>query len=292
MLLVKMLLVTGLLCAALVTHVKAVQSVTCGVSQYRDAGVVQSRIISGHDARPNEFPWQVSLQMRGRHGCGGMVLNERFILTAAHCLRGGPLNAYRVVAGAHNVSTIECSQQKVSIDKARIHPEYDDPTNFGDIAVLKLKKPLTLSKDVMPACLPEKCHSSYIGLNAVISGWGVMYDFEDEHFVRPDILQYTPIKIKPFKFCADYARGQPSQKVLQQDIYCLSSVTPGSSESACYGDSGGPLVAKDGDRWLLLGVTSGAIRRGDDPYCIRGAPFFYKSVPYHMEWIHEKMAEM
>jgi secreted trypsin-like serine protease len=43
------------------------------------------RIVGGQDAKPNEFPWQISLQYGGSHVCGGSVLDSGLVITAAHC---------------------------------------------------------------------------------------------------------------------------------------------------------------------------------------------------------------
>ena len=45
------------------------------------------QIVGGVEAIPNSWPWMVSLRnRRGRHYCGGSILNDRWIITTADCL--------------------------------------------------------------------------------------------------------------------------------------------------------------------------------------------------------------
>lgn len=61
------------------------QEVRCaGCGDRNDA----SRIVGGKPANANEFPWMVRLSYFNRFYCGGMLINDRYVLTAAHCVKG------------------------------------------------------------------------------------------------------------------------------------------------------------------------------------------------------------
>ena len=49
---------------------------------------VKGRIVNGQEARPHSWPWQVSLQVEGWHFCGGTLINEQWVVSAAHCEGG------------------------------------------------------------------------------------------------------------------------------------------------------------------------------------------------------------
>lgn len=285
-----MLWVTAALCAALVASAQgttpcdasAFDRETCGMSPYTDAGASQSRIFYGETARPGEFPWQVALQYNGSHFCGGTILNRKFILTAAHCVQMKDKSYYSVVAGIHNSSDTGSNVQTVRAMAIKPHPNYSRCNNFGDIAVVKLQSPLVLSEKVAPACFPDKPASSYIGKDAIISGWGLM-NFEER---KPaEILQFTHFEVMPHEFCEDVAEEKCMGHFLTPDTYCVADAR--GNYSACYGDSGGPLVVNEDGRWVNIGVTS----FGFDS-CNNGAPNGYKSVPHHADWIRQQVEEM
>lgn len=288
-----MLSVISVLVTAVAVCVTAGETESCGTSPYPDAGMSMSRIINGRDARPNEFPWQVSMQHRNRHFCGGTVLSERFVLTAAHCVAGGYryMCSMSVLAGAHNKSADELTQQRVNFKNITIFPGWDRRTTRGDIAVVELDSSLTLSETTVAACLPDRPHACYVGEEAVISGWGAAYQDEDKEFTHPDLLQYARIQIKPLKFCADFAENTTMTHYVQPDMFCLSGTGYARNRSACHGDSGGPLAVKDGNKWVILGATTFGFTFGGLKGCIQGAPFFYRSVPYYASWIREQMQQ-
>uniref|UniRef100_A0A2S2Q3B9 Coagulation factor IX n=1 Tax=Sipha flava TaxID=143950 RepID=A0A2S2Q3B9_9HEMI len=87
-------------------------SVPCGVQgRNRLSKSESSRIVGGENSSPGEFPWQISLQLitgwTARHICGGSVINEKWVLTAAHCVYGLSKDLLSVVAGKHDLYTPE-----------------------------------------------------------------------------------------------------------------------------------------------------------------------------------------
>uniref|UniRef100_A0A4W5KQ14 trypsin n=1 Tax=Hucho hucho TaxID=62062 RepID=A0A4W5KQ14_9TELE len=104
------------------------------------AGASESGIVGGKIAKPHSRPYMVSLQHRGRHVCGGMLIRKDFVLTSAHCL----MNAYplTVVLGAHNLTEEEKkSRQERKVSHYHRHPLHQNITQFSyDIMLLKLEK--------------------------------------------------------------------------------------------------------------------------------------------------------
>ncbi|XP_068847213.1 granzyme B-like isoform X4 [Capricornis sumatraensis] len=93
-------------------------------------------IIGGHEAKPHSRPYMAYLQSWNqdvRRRCGGFLVREDFVLTAAHC-HGSSI---KVTLGAHNIKQQERTQQVIGVRRAICHPEYN-PKNFSnDIMLLK-----------------------------------------------------------------------------------------------------------------------------------------------------------
>ncbi|CAL8078739.1 unnamed protein product [Orchesella dallaii] len=135
-------------------------------------------IVNGKDAEKNEFPWQVSLQLHSKssHRCGGSILNDRYILTAAHCLYR---NAYtskqkmKIIVGDYILDTEKDGEhEEFEIEKIIVHYNYK-PTesHINDIAVIKLKETIKFNDKVQPICLPSEGTEVY-NKSAIVSGWG------------------------------------------------------------------------------------------------------------------------
>merc|ERR1711917_172487 len=118
------------------------------------------KIVGGEEAEPHEFPWQGSLRRKSDnfHFCGGSVLNENTVVSAAHCtvIWDSP-DEVVVVAGEHNNLVDEGTEQTVGVSRLIVHESYGSPKGFeNDIALWSLSEPLTLTDAVQPVPLPEK----------------------------------------------------------------------------------------------------------------------------------------
>ncbi|MPC10278.1 Serine proteinase stubble [Portunus trituberculatus] len=118
-----------------------------------------TRIVGGTEAERNEFPWQVSLQYVSNwythHICGGTVIDQRWIMTAAHCTHIYQSYQLIVVAGEHNLKRKHGEEQTRNIETMIEHPQYNARTQEYDMAMIKLSQPLILDGvTVSPICLP------------------------------------------------------------------------------------------------------------------------------------------
>lgn len=86
--------------------------------------------------------------------CGGTLVDERHIITAAHCILSKDVNDYKVVLGDHNLDSVENTEQRVGVTKIMVHPSYIPKVN-NDIAVLELSRNAILTNFIIPACLPK-----------------------------------------------------------------------------------------------------------------------------------------
>lgn len=111
------------------------------------------RIVNGFQAKPHSFPWAVSLQYKGAHDCGGVIIDQWNILTAAHCLDyPNDLGNYLVRIGAHDRTS---SGQLIPTAQLFIHPQYDESRSSNDIGIIRLARPITFTNEIQPICLVD-----------------------------------------------------------------------------------------------------------------------------------------
>lgn len=108
------------------------------------------------------------------HWCGAVVISQRFVLTAAHCLVGFSKSAYLVVAGDYRVDEAEGTEQVALIEDFYLHEDFRKVQKMNnDIALVKLKgNGFTITDDVQPICLPDTDVDYETPLNCTISGFG------------------------------------------------------------------------------------------------------------------------
>lgn len=132
-----------------------------------------NRIIGGTEAEQGQFPHQVSVRsaLNERHFCGGSIISEQFILTAAHCTQerfAKPENIF-VVVGALNITN---DGTRMNITKIYNNPSFDLKHVLNDIAILKTAEQILFSYFVKPISLPTQSLPSYGHVEATVSGWG------------------------------------------------------------------------------------------------------------------------
>merc|ERR1719228_446323 len=103
-------------------------------------------IVGGHEATPHSIPWQISLQASFRgfemgHSCGGSIVSDQYVITAAHCIVENYYWKPFVVVGAHNIKIEDAYEKKIMVSEVIMHPKWNanDYTMY-DIALLKLEE--------------------------------------------------------------------------------------------------------------------------------------------------------
>ncbi|KAF7244994.1 Coagulation factor IX [Varanus komodoensis] len=232
----------------------------------------RTRVVGGQDSKKGEVPWQVYLRnSEGKGFCGGSIINEKWIVTAAHCLMQ---NVIDIVAGEHNVNSPDHTEQVRQVSRAIPHPTYNTTNMYhNDIALLELASPLELNHYVTPICLADREFTNNLlrfGLGTV-SGWGrlthqgrmasVLQVLRVQFIDRLTCLRNTRYSITPFMFCA----GVPAE-----------------AKDTCQGDSGGPYATDLEGTWFLTGITSwGEQCAQKDKYGV------YTRVAKYMKWIRD-----
>ncbi|CAL4117515.1 unnamed protein product [Meganyctiphanes norvegica] len=233
-----------------------------------------SRIVGGTETDENEYPWQAALVERQSSSvfCGGTLINDRYVLTAAHCTEGLRASNTQVLLGNHLQSKNDQAEIRVNIKSIIDHPYYNNQNLDRDFSLLELDETLDLSAlapKISPACLPETLpEDKYDAVAAVVSGWGTL----STGGRQPNALREVVVRTMTNDACNNnYDNGE-----IQPSMLCASN----KGKDSCQGDSGGPLVTNDGGFFSVIGVVSWGYGCADQRY-----PGVYSRVTSELDWI-------
>uniref|UniRef100_A0A8C4S7I6 Peptidase S1 domain-containing protein n=1 Tax=Erpetoichthys calabaricus TaxID=27687 RepID=A0A8C4S7I6_ERPCA len=219
-------------------------SIGCGVP------VINSRIVGGTAATEGAWPWQVSLRWMGSHICGGSVIQNEWVVTAAHCFKRwvSPLSLYLGILFSNGINPINVTRHLKSIF---IHPDYINFDQGNDIALLQLDAPVNYTELILPVCLPTQNSTFSAQDNCWVTGWGNIR--EGVLLPSPGILQQVKVPIVSNADCNVMYQGET---VILSDMTCTGYPVRG--KDPCQGDSGGPLVCQSSTNgsWILAGIVS------------------------------------
>ncbi|XP_007477559.2 chymotrypsinogen B-like [Monodelphis domestica] len=246
------------------------QQLGCGVPAIEPMLSGLARIVNGEDAVPGSWPWQVSLQRGGSHFCGGSLISENWVVTAAHC---GVKTTDKVIAGEFNLGSDDDDIQVLQIAEVFKNKKFNMITVSDDIALLKLASPARLVETVSPVCLPSASDNFPEGTTCVTTGWGKT---KYNAFRVPDKLQQAALPLVSTEKCKEFWGSK-----IKDTMICAGA----SGVSSCMGDSGGPLVCLKNGAWTLTGIVSWG-----SGTCSTSTPAVYARVTELLPWIEETLA--
>jgi uncharacterized protein YegL len=206
------------------------------------------------------WPWMVGIYaLEASHSrpqivCGGVLIGNCHVLTAAHCLQKHHGNSVLVVVGNTDRDISERSERTFEVESVTVHKLYDKTTLDYDLALLKLHCNVTYSVFVKRLCLPDCERDGQLireGELCTVAGWGATeIDSDADSFHMSTHLHHIEIPIANHDDCQER-----SDYPITDRMICAGDAS--GHKGVCKGDSGGPLFCRRKDyRWVLLGIVS------------------------------------
>ncbi|XP_066591634.1 serine protease nudel [Prorops nasuta] len=232
-------------------------------------------VVGGRASEPKAWPFLVAIYKDGNFHCGGILLNDRWILTAAHCLQGYSNHYFEIHAGILRRFSFSPTSQTRRAKYVIMHPDYNSRLMRNDIGLIYLNEAVRFNRWVRPVCLPEMQTAGPNWRQAppansfcIAIGWGATI----EHGPDPDHLREVEVPI------LDTCKQPEDQNEAE-----ICAGYPQGGRDACQGDSGGPLMCRDTSltsQWYVGGIVS----HGEG--CARPhEPGAYTKVSYFVDWI-------
>uniref|UniRef100_A0AB38ZEC3 Venom S1 protease 28 n=1 Tax=Ectomocoris sp. TaxID=3104572 RepID=A0AB38ZEC3_9HEMI len=235
------------------------------------------RIVGGKATKVNEYPMMAGFVYleEDKVLCGGTIITQRHIITAAHCTEPFTPEEYGIFIGHHNYKKAKNEINLLAPEKFIEHENYDSFTLKYDISLVIMKEIIEFSKNVGPACMPKTTDLNVIKHRVKILGWGLTrYKGKTS-----DTLLKVNVDVQEFNTCVE-----KNIHLELQDIHQLCTFRK--SKDSCSGDSGGPLLWVDPDtnRYTLVALTSYGTN------CAK-YPAVNSDITYFLYWIQQKIAE-
>ncbi|KAK8757125.1 hypothetical protein V5799_000171 [Amblyomma americanum] len=233
----------------------------------------EDRIIGGQPAVPGSWPWHAALHKHGTgHACGGALITDRHIITAAHCVWSDqPGQQYiKVHLGGHNRDFRQGSEIWEEVEEICAHSsfKYHRKSSFkGDIAILKLKNKINFTNMVHPVCLPVSYEELGDGSHLYVTGWG-----RTGHLLG---------SAEPAALCRRVADVLDKSVKMGDDrqLSFGAELKPASADKTkISGDSGGPVVLKINGTWTLHGIVVGGPQQCGD----EDEPLYFAKVSHYV----------
>jgi protein C (activated) len=193
------------------------------------------------------------------------------------------LSQHPYLAGEYDLRRRDHWELDLDIKEILVHPNYTRSSSDNDIALLRLAQPATLSKTIVPICLPNNGLAQELtqaGQETVVTGWGYQSDrIKDGRRNRTFILTFIRIPLVARNECVEVMKN-----VVSENMLCAGII--GDTRDACDGDSGGPMVVFFRGTWFLVGLVSWGEGCGHtNNYGI------YTKVGSYLKWIHSYIGE-
>lgn len=255
-------------------------------------------ILHGNATEIGQWPWQAAIARQISDSnewfilCGGALLTEEWVISAAHCVTTGATNKiidpdnFKIYLGKYyrDDKLNDDFVQERKAQEIHIHPDFDPHLFDSDIALIHLAEPVTLTARVQTVCLPSGSttrENIVDGKIGVVTGWGLN---ENKSYAQQ--LQQAVLPVVSYERCEKGYEEANLPLTVTANMFCAGS--PQTKSDACSGDSGGPMVFADDTgrerKWILEGITSW----GSPVGCgIEGQYGGFTKVFNYLTWIHQ-----
>ncbi|XP_025016329.1 serine proteinase stubble isoform X2 [Tetranychus urticae] len=239
-----------------------------------------SKIVGGANARFGEVPWQAAVVKRQyfnqKISCGGALINNKWVVTAAHCVYKTPATNLRLRLGDYNLrgQTEKFTHEEFGVKRKVVNEDYNPATYQNDIALLELSHEVEFKQHIIPVCLPAK-GENFTGSMATVTGWGrTTYGVP----ASLGVLQKVDVEIIDSNTCQQWMKSVGRRETIYSNMLCAGYKEGG--KDSCQGDSGSPLTFKSDGKSVLIGLVSWGVG------CARpNLPGVYTRVSEYVDWI-------
>ncbi|XP_011202672.2 serine protease gd [Bactrocera dorsalis] len=256
-------------------------TVTCGT----EGNVVRPFLHGGKELVRGQFPWMAAVYRKETvhslsYICGGTLLSQRSVVSAAHCFQNLPATQVALFLGRTNLESFsEDGFVTRDVERLIIHPDYNSLPD-ADIAVMRMAAISSYTDFIRPICLWTESTqvSRVVGLSGTVAGWG---SNENGQLVSP-IAKRAQVKIVSEVDCI--RSSAVFSKLVTSRTFCAGNRD---GVGPCMGDSGSGLVLQRNNRWMLRGIVSfGQTNRGQ---CNLYEYVVYVDVAQHLNWLEDNI---
>ncbi|XP_059181177.1 chymotrypsin-like protease CTRL-1 [Centropristis striata] len=252
-------------------------------SKAEDCGMapLNTRIGGGENATAGSWPWMVSMHYlfsgTRSHICGGTLISDQWVLTAAHCIMSNSTSAWTLYLGRETQSGPNVHEVNRTVSQIIVHSDYNKETTNNDIALMKLSSPVTFTDFIRTVCLASNSSQFHNSTPCWSTGWGEIT--KEDNLPDSHPLQEVQNPVIGEKQCS--CNYRPIGADITDKMICAGEPNKG----ACRGDSGGPLQCKQKSSWIQAGVTSFGV-----PCALADFPAVYARVSGFQTWIMDQVA--
>lgn len=236
------------------------------------------------------YPWTVGLvdYSQSNHPfCGGSLISDQFVITAAHCVYKKQVKDITVILGTHNINQVN---EKRDVQEIIIHRKYSKSktvySDFGqykvngefyDIALIRMKQKVVFRRNISPICLPSSNQRNFS--NLFVAGWGTTDPMDPNS--TSELLRETEVREWSSRRCMiPYSRFSITWRTLCANM---------ENKDSCNGDSGGPLMTRVQGNIYLAGIVS----YGKELKCgLKSIPGIYTRVSSFSHWVRNRVQDV